>query len=65
MSELAPSMLMSLSDVAHELSFSVKTVRRMVDRGAIPGVIRIGRAIRVQRDKFVAWTKNGCPKRKR
>jgi excisionase family DNA binding protein len=48
--------LLSVDDVAAVLSVSSKTVRRMIDRGAL-STCRVGRLVRVQRmdlERYIA-----------
>ena len=37
---------LSVEQVAARLNISTKTVRRMIERGALPGAFRVGRNIR-------------------
>ena len=41
---------------------SDRHARRMIDAGTIPGVVRLGRLIRIRRDKLEKWIAEGCPK---
>jgi excisionase family DNA binding protein len=46
--------LLTVSEVAERLRVSVKTVRRLVERGQVPA-LRVGTQIRIDRDEFDAW----------
>lgn len=52
---------MDANDIADFLKNSRRSVERMLARGAIPGTFRVGRLVRVNRDKFEEWVKAGCP----
>ena len=41
---------------------SDRTMWRMIDAGKVPGVIRIGRSVRISRARFDAWLDNGGAK---
>jgi excisionase family DNA binding protein len=47
--------------VAAVLNCSTKTVRRMVDAGRIPGVLRLGRLLRFDLTILSQWIQQGCP----
>ena len=59
--------LSSLRQVARQLHVSVATVRRLIERGELPG-IRIGRVLRVDQADVEAlirrWRTNATTKRK-
>ena len=44
--------LLTLDDVAMFLRTTRKAAKNMVDRGQMPGVVRVGRRILVQRDEL-------------
>ena len=48
---------MTVYDVAEVLDVSDWTVRRMVERDEIPGVIKIGKKplVKIDRDTFTRW----------
>jgi excisionase family DNA binding protein len=48
-------------DVARVLGVSLRNVRRMDARRAIPGRMTIGRLIRYRRDAVDQWVAAGCP----
>jgi excisionase family DNA binding protein len=50
-----------LGQVAKILSLSLKTVKRHVAAGAIPGVRRIGRRVLVSLAELRRWVQAGCP----
>ena len=47
--------LLLVGEVAAILRTSPKAVYAMVERGLLPGVVRIGRRVLVQRDDLVDW----------
>ena len=47
--------LLLVSEVAAILRTSPKAVYAMVERGLLPGVVRIGRRVLVRRDDLVHW----------
>ncbi len=47
--------LLRAEEVASLLRITRKAVYSMVDRGEIPGVTKIGRRVRFQRDALLAW----------
>ena len=47
--------LLLVSEVATLLRTSRKAVYAMVERGLLPGVVRIGRRVLVQRDDLLHW----------
>lgn len=49
-----PSLLL-VSEVAALLRTSPKAVYAMIERGLLPGVVRIGRRVLVQRDDLLHW----------
>ena len=49
-----PSLLL-VSEVAVLLRTSVKAVYSMIERGTLPGVVRIGRRVLVRHDTLVDW----------
>ena len=55
------SPLSDVEGVAALLHCSVKTVRRLVDAGKIPGVVRIGRLMRFDLTVISGWIDKGCP----
>ena len=55
--------LLSAEDLARELGFSVRTIRRLDESGRLPRPVRIGRAVRWRRAEVRAWTEAGCPPR--
>ena len=48
-------LLLCAEEVASLLRITRKAVYSMVDRGQIPGVTRIGRRVRFQRDALLGW----------
>lgn len=49
MSEAAPDLL-TVRETADFLRTSEKAIRHMLDRGQLPGVVRLGRRVLVRRD---------------
>jgi excisionase family DNA binding protein len=49
-----PSLLL-VSEVAALLRTSPKAVYAMIERGLLPGVVRIGRRVLVRRDDLLHW----------
>ena len=49
------------ADLARVLSVSLRHVRRLDARRAIPGRMTIGRLVRYRRDAVAAWVAAGCP----
>lgn len=47
--------LLRAEEVAGLLRVTRKAVYSMVDRGELPGVTKIGRRVRFQRDALLAW----------
>ncbi|MAG71544.1 MAG: helix-turn-helix domain-containing protein [Vicinamibacterales bacterium] len=47
--------LLTLDDVATTLRSTRKAIYVMVERGQLPGVIRIGRRVLVDRDDLLRW----------
>ena len=54
------SFLMTVAEVADFLRTSPKGVYAMVERGHLPGVIRIGRRLLFRRDTLVDWLDESC-----
>jgi len=49
------SPLLLVSEVAAILRTSPKAVYAMIERGLLPGVVRIGRRVLVRRDDLLHW----------
>jgi excisionase family DNA binding protein len=47
--------LLTTGEVAHLLRTTRKAVYAMVERGQIPGVVRIGRRVLVREDALLDW----------
>lgn len=47
--------LLTPQDVARRLRVSVRTVRRLRDRGKLPGAVMIGRQLRWRAASFGTW----------
>lgn len=57
----AEKRLVDVRAISHLLDVSPKTVRRMVDRGKIPGIARLGRLLRFDLTVIGQWVNQGCP----
>ena len=53
--------LLTVKEVAAMLRLSVNQTYLLKDKGQIPGDVRIGRAIRFDKDVIESWIRNGCP----
>jgi len=49
--------LLTIKEVAGVLQCSDKTIRRMIKEGAVPGVIRIGKAVRINGEILLKYIK--------
>jgi len=58
-------LLLTAEQLGVELGLSLRTVRRLDQRGELPRPVTVGRAIRWRRDELVAWVRAGCPRRDR
>ena len=56
----ASPVLLTVAETAELLRTSRKAVYAMVERGQLPGVIRIGRRLLVRRDALVDWLDESC-----
>ena len=57
-----PPLLLNAEEVAQLLLVSKKAVYAMAERGQLPGVVRIGRRIRVRRTVLLNWLlQEGAP----
>jgi excisionase family DNA binding protein len=55
--------LLTPGEVASVLRTSRKSVYSMIERGQIPGIVRLGRKILVRRDRLTRWlSKNERPR---
>jgi len=65
-SAAAPSWLqplqLTIEQTAILTSYSVRTLKRLVADGAIPGVTRVGRCLRFNRRAIERWLEEGCPR---
>ena len=48
-------------DLAALLQCSVRNVWALNDRGALPGLVRLGRLVRWRKRDIDSWIENGCP----
>lgn len=61
MTDTAPTLLLSASDLARELRCSKRHVERLMSSGALPSPVRLGRSTRWSRDLIARWIAEGCP----
>jgi excisionase family DNA binding protein len=59
MTKNMPSLL-SIKEIANLANVSIRTINRQIDAGHLGTPIRIGRAVRFQRDLIDRWIANGC-----
>jgi predicted DNA-binding transcriptional regulator AlpA len=59
-----PAKLMNVKELAVELKVSERHVHRMKDAGLIPPPLRLGGAVRWDRDVIYRWIEAGCPRLK-
>lgn len=52
---------MYVGDLARLLNCSEKHVRVLIQRGSVPGVVRLGRLVRLNRQAITAWLSHNCP----
>ena len=57
---VASPVLLTVTETAELLRTSRKAVYAMVERGQLPGVLRIGRRLLVRRDALVDWLDESC-----
>jgi excisionase family DNA binding protein len=57
----SPPSLLTLAEVASLLRKHVKTVEKMARKGELPGVLRVGRGVRVRAVDLDAWLAGGAP----
>jgi excisionase family DNA binding protein len=57
--ELDTHEALTVDEVAHLLRVDRKSVYAMIQRHELPGVRRIGKAIRISRTAVVAWLRDG------
>jgi len=58
--DLTANRLLEVREVAVFLAISEKAVRRRIERGQLPGVVRLGpRTIRLRLADLLAWTGQG------
>jgi excisionase family DNA binding protein len=54
--------LMTVRQLAAWLALSERTIKRMVAAQEIPGIVRIGRSVRFDRNQVETWVSRGCPR---
>lgn len=50
------------SEAAVLANISIRTLWRWIDLNIVPGVIRVGRCVRINRKRFDAWLESGVQK---
>ena len=55
----------TVKDLADRLQVSARHVWRMIDAGAVPGIIRFGRVVRLHKPTVDTWLAAGCPSPRR
>jgi predicted DNA-binding transcriptional regulator AlpA len=55
-----PSELIDTPALAAMLCVSETSVRRLVDSGKVPGVVRLGRSVRYRRSIIAKWLDTNC-----
>ncbi len=58
----SPAAHYTVVDLAGLLQCSDRHVWRLIDAGRIPGVIRLGRIVRLHRATIDQWLAAGCPR---
>jgi excisionase family DNA binding protein len=56
------ALLLTLPQVAGLCTISVRHAKRLAREGVLPGVVKLGRSVRVSRAGLEAWIKSGCPR---
>ncbi len=52
--------LLTVKEVAELCGVSTRTITRMVDAGKMPSPVRLGGAVRWNREELEAWIASGC-----
>jgi excisionase family DNA binding protein len=52
--------VLTVPELAALLRVSLPTLYAAVKRGEVPGVVHIGRVLRLHRETVVAWMAQGC-----
>lgn len=55
------SVLLTAEQVAAMLACSVRHVRRLADRSAMPKAVKLGSLVRWRREDIEQWIAAGCP----
>jgi excisionase family DNA binding protein len=53
----------TVEQFAAALQCSPRHIWRQIDLGTVPGVLRIGRLVRIARSVADEWIRSGCPRR--
>jgi excisionase family DNA binding protein len=53
---------LTIEQAAIITSYSIRTLKRLVASGEIPGVTRVGRCLRFNRKLVEEWIADGCPR---
>lgn len=64
-SAAALPLMLTVGDVGTVLRTTSGAIYAMIERGQLPGVVRVGRRVLVSRDILVAWLQSKAEKPKR
>ncbi len=54
------AMLLTVKEVAELCGVSTRTITRMVEAGKMPSPVRLGAAVRWNREEVESWIASGC-----
>jgi excisionase family DNA binding protein len=54
--------LLTTAQLAALLALGDRTIKRMTAARELPGIVRIGRSVRFDRNQVEAWVSRGCPR---
>ncbi len=60
MAEITSTALLRVPEVAQFLNVSVRKIWAMRDAGELPGVVQIGKCVRIDRQALAQWVADGC-----
>jgi excisionase family DNA binding protein len=52
---------LGVREAADHIGISTNHLRNLIDRGVVPGVVRLGRRIVISRVAIEGWLENGAP----
>ena len=55
-------LLLTMEQAAELLGVAHRTIKRMVTERTLPGIVRLGRSVRISRPELEDWIRRGCPK---